>query len=138
MLNLLWTSLWLVPRLYGDHQAKTCCVGSRDIRERARISQSYSRADTRESVQEPIRTSFTRVRRHSVKRGQSCRSRFVLLQFRLHPKSLGVSSYCYTDFSTWTGRPGIYLEDLFVDESKRGAGIGKALFRALGEVAKEK
>ena len=36
-------------------------------------------------------------------------------------------------YSTWRGRAGLYLEDLFVSESCRGIGVGKAL---LGRVAK--
>ena len=42
----------------------------------------------------------------------------------------------FLTYSTWTGRPSLYLEDLFVDETARGRGVGKALFRALaGEAA---
>jgi len=39
---------------------------------------------------------------------------------------LGFALYFFS-FSTFLGRPGIYLEDLFVRESERGRGIGKAL-----------
>lgn len=41
----------------------------------------------------------------------------------------------FLNYSTWTGKPGIYLEDLFVDDAARGLGVGKALFKALGEEA---
>jgi len=41
----------------------------------------------------------------------------------------------FLNYSTWTGRPGIYLEDLFVSEAARGTGAGKALFKALAEEA---
>ncbi|WP_294390774.1 GNAT family N-acetyltransferase [uncultured Sphingomonas sp.] len=41
----------------------------------------------------------------------------------------------FLNYSTWTGRPGIYLEDLFVTEVARGTGAGKALFRALAQEA---
>jgi GNAT superfamily N-acetyltransferase len=41
----------------------------------------------------------------------------------------------FLNYSTWTGRPGIYLEDLFVSEAARGSGAGKALFRALAQEA---
>jgi GNAT superfamily N-acetyltransferase len=37
----------------------------------------------------------------------------------------------FLNFSTWTGRHGIYLEDLFVDPSVRSGGVGRALVRAL-------
>jgi GNAT superfamily N-acetyltransferase len=39
----------------------------------------------------------------------------------------------FHNFSTFLGRPGIYLEDLFVEPAHRGKGIGKAL---LIEIAK--
>jgi len=41
----------------------------------------------------------------------------------------------FFNFSTWTGRHGIYLEDLFVDPEVRGGGIARALFGALGREA---
>lgn len=41
----------------------------------------------------------------------------------------------FQNFSTWTGRPGIYLEDLYVTPDARGAGAGKALLRHLAGIA---
>lgn len=41
----------------------------------------------------------------------------------------------FMNFSTWTGRPGIYLEDLFVRPAARGHGLGKALFAAVAREA---
>jgi GNAT superfamily N-acetyltransferase len=41
----------------------------------------------------------------------------------------------FLNYSTWTGRPGLYLEDLFVAEEARGTGAGRALFRALAAEA---
>ena len=43
---------------------------------------------------------------------------------------LGFALYFRT-FSTFLGRPGIYLEDLYVRESARGRGVGEALLRQL-------
>jgi len=40
----------------------------------------------------------------------------------------------FLSYSTWTGRHGIYLEDLFVREGERRHGYGKALLKALAEV----
>ncbi len=40
----------------------------------------------------------------------------------------------YVTFSTWTGRPGMWLEDLFVRPQARGVGLGKALLQALAAV----
>lgn len=44
----------------------------------------------------------------------------------------------FLTFSTWTGRHGIWLEDLFVDESDRGRGYGTALLASLAGVALER
>jgi GNAT superfamily N-acetyltransferase len=42
----------------------------------------------------------------------------------------------FLTYSTWTGKPTLYLEDLFVEETVRGSGAGIALFRALAAEAK--
>src|SRR5580704_3315807 len=44
----------------------------------------------------------------------------------------------FYNYSTWMGRPGIYLEDLFVLPEFRGRGIGKALLQRVAAVALEK
>lgn len=41
----------------------------------------------------------------------------------------------FRTYSTWTGVPGIYLEDLFVEPAARGSGLGKALLTALARIA---
>lgn len=41
----------------------------------------------------------------------------------------------FHNFSTFLGRPGLYLEDLFVRPSHRGRGIGAALLRELARLA---
>lgn len=43
----------------------------------------------------------------------------------------------YLSFSTWTGRNGIWLEDLFVVPEHRGSGLGKELLRTLARVCAE-
>ncbi|MBB5711756.1 GNAT family N-acetyltransferase [Sphingomonas xinjiangensis] len=41
----------------------------------------------------------------------------------------------FHNFSTWTGRKGLYLEDLYVTPDARGAGVGTALLRHLAGLA---
>lgn len=42
----------------------------------------------------------------------------------------------FYNFSTWLGRPGLYLEDLFVKPEKRGKGYGRALLVELAKIAR--
>ncbi len=44
----------------------------------------------------------------------------------------------FTTFSTFLCKPGLYLEDLFVEPARRGRGIGKALLRHLAALAVER
>ncbi len=44
----------------------------------------------------------------------------------------------YVTFSTWTGRHGLWLEDLFVDPDHRGTGLGRALLARLAQIAVER
>jgi len=44
----------------------------------------------------------------------------------------------FFNFSTFVGRPGLYLEDLFVRPEQRSHGIGRALLRALARIATER
>jgi ribosomal protein S18 acetylase RimI-like enzyme len=53
------------------------------------------------------------------------------------PDYLGVALYYYT-YSTFTGKPTLYLEDIFVPEEYRGRGIGTRLLVELAKIAVEK
>lgn len=53
---------------------------------------------------------------------------------RWEGKDAGFALYFY-NFSTWEGRPGLYLEDLFVRPEFRKHGIGKALLKRLARIA---
>ena len=50
--------------------------------------------------------------------------------------AIGFAVYFY-NYSTWLGKKGIYLEDLYVSESKRKRGAGKALLKYLAQKALE-
>jgi GNAT superfamily N-acetyltransferase len=49
--------------------------------------------------------------------------------------AIGGFALFFMNFSTWTGKPGIYLEDLFVRPALRGHGLGKALLVILAQIA---
>ncbi len=49
----------------------------------------------------------------------------------------GMALFFHT-YSTWRGRPGLYLEDLFVKPKYRGQSMGLSLMRALAGIAKER
>jgi GNAT superfamily N-acetyltransferase len=44
----------------------------------------------------------------------------------------------FTNFSTFLSRPGLYLEDLYVQPAQRGTGLGRALLEHLGRLAAER
>ena len=47
-------------------------------------------------------------------------------------------AFYFFNYSTWLGRPGLYLEDLFIEPELRGLGIGKALLEQVAAIAVEK
>src|SRR5215472_1599617 len=60
----------------------------------------------------------------------------VLLAFE-GESPVGFAVFFY-NFSTWLGRPGLYLEDLFVKPEKRGKGYGRALLIELAKIARDR
>ena len=52
-------------------------------------------------------------------------------------QAVGFAVYFF-NYSTWQGRNGLYLEDLYVDPAHRGSGAGKALLRRLARIALDK
>jgi GNAT superfamily N-acetyltransferase len=52
----------------------------------------------------------------------------------------GVAGFAlwFVNYSTWTGRPGLYLEDLYVTPAVRRSGLGRALLAELARVCVER
>ncbi len=61
----------------------------------------------------------------------------VLLAFEADGEPMGFALF-FQNFSTFLGRPGIYLEDLYVRPDKRGRGLGRELLVRLGRLAVER
>ena len=51
-------------------------------------------------------------------------------------EAVGFGVYFF-NFSTWLGRPGLYLEDLFVKPETRGRGYGRAVLIHLAKIARD-
>ena len=60
----------------------------------------------------------------------------VLLAFK-NETAVGFAVF-FHNFSTWLGRPGLYLEDLFVRPEDRGKGYGRALLIHLAKIARDR
>jgi GNAT superfamily N-acetyltransferase len=59
----------------------------------------------------------------------------VVIAFE-NAEPVGFAVYFF-NFSTWLGRPGLYLEDLFVKPEMRGRGYGRALLVHLAKIARD-
>jgi GNAT superfamily N-acetyltransferase len=55
-----------------------------------------------------------------------------------HEGQLVAFALFFTNFSTFLAKPGLYLEDLYVQPAHRGTGLGKALLERLGRLAAER
>lgn len=70
-------------------------------------------------------------------RDQMTRGAFECLLAERHGAPVGFALF-FHNFSTWRGRRGLYLEDLFVQPAQRGHGIGKRLLSELARIARER
>lgn len=77
-----------------------------------------------------MKATAARIRHHGFGR----RPYFETLICRRGARPVGFALYFFT-YSTFVGRPSLYLEDLFVLPQERGNGAGKALLRALAKIA---
>lgn len=63
--------------------------------------------------------------------------RFEALIAELDGVPVGLALF-FHNYSTWQGRPGLYLEDLYIEEHARGHGLGADLMRELARIAQER
>ncbi|MFO1240307.1 MAG: GNAT family N-acetyltransferase [Sphingomonadaceae bacterium] len=64
--------------------------------------------------------------------GQRPMAEVIIGEINGEPKGFALF---FHNFSTFEGKPGLYLEDLFVDPEARGSGLGKALLSRLARIA---
>lgn len=83
-----------------------------------------------EKLRDQCQATVTDLERHLF--GEKPRAEVVLAEWE--GRVVGFALFFHT-FSTFLAKPGIYLEDLFVEPELRGKGIGKALLRHLARLA---
>lgn len=83
-----------------------------------------------ERLTHEMRATLRDLRRHGFGR----RRYFEALLCRRGGRPIGFALYYFT-YSTFAGRPTLYLEDLFVLPEERGRGAGRALLRVLARIA---
>jgi len=59
---------------------------------------------------------------------------FEALVCEVDGETIGFALF-FHNYSTWTGKRGLWLEDLYVEPSRRGAGHGRALLQELAKIA---
>ena len=82
---------------------------------------------------ETVRTTEADIRAH----GFGPDRHFETLIAERDGRSIGMALF-FPHYSTWEGRPALYLEDLYVEPEHRGTGAGFALMRALARIADER
>lgn len=65
------------------------------------------------------------------------RPAFEALLAEIAGEAVGFALYFHS-FSTWEGRKGLYVEDLFVTEAARGRGVGRRLLAACAAIARKR
>lgn len=83
-----------------------------------------------EHLEHEMKATAARLRRDGIRP----RPYFETLICRRGAKTLGFALYFYS-YSTFAGRPSLFVEDLFVLPEERSKGAGKALLRALARIA---
>ena len=83
-----------------------------------------------EKAEHEVLASVADIERSLFDEGSPARALICLLD----DQPIGFAVYFF-NYSTWQGRKGLYLEDLFVSLEQRGVGAGKQLLRHLAKIA---
>lgn len=82
---------------------------------------------------ETVHTTEQDIREH----GFGPNRRFETLIAEREGAPIGMALF-FPHYSTWEGRPALYLEDLYVEAEHRGSGAGFALMQRLAEIAHQR
>ncbi len=81
---------------------------------------------------EPDAVETTAERLHEALFGGTPEAEALIVELDGAPQAFAL---WYQTFSTWTGRPGLYVEDVFVQPDYRKRGVGRAIFSYLANLA---
>jgi len=81
---------------------------------------------------EPDAVKMTETQLHGALFGDKPRGEALLAETQAGAQGFAI---WYETLSTWTGRPGLYVEDVYVVPEARGAGIGRAIFVHIAKLA---
>ncbi len=83
----------------------------------------------------PDAVKMTEPQLHEALFGPRPRAEALLVEIEGAPQGFAI---WFESFNTWTGKPSLYLEDLFVVPTARSRGIGAAIFAHLAQLAVER
>jgi GNAT superfamily N-acetyltransferase len=90
------------------------------------------------AVFEKDQVEHVRITEADVRRDAFGKSRrFEVLIAEIDRKPVGFALF-FPNYSTWEGKPGLYVEDIFVEESARKSGLGRKLIAAVAKVAQSR
>ncbi|MEE9281273.1 MAG: GNAT family N-acetyltransferase [Myxococcota bacterium] len=72
-----------------------------------------------------------------VRDGFGATPRFEVLIAELDQEPVGFALF-FPNYSTWEGSPGLYVEDVFVEERARGLGLGRRLMAEIAGIARQR
>ncbi|PIR83829.1 GNAT family N-acetyltransferase [Candidatus Kaiserbacteria bacterium CG10_big_fil_rev_8_21_14_0_10_51_14] len=81
--------------------------------------------------------SVTATPEELAKQMESNRPPFECILVEVEGKAVGFALF-FPNYSTWQGKPGMYLEDLYVQPDQRGGGVGKKLLHRLADICRER
>jgi GNAT superfamily N-acetyltransferase len=84
---------------------------------------------------EPDAVKMTEAQLHAALFGAQPRGEALLAET---PAGVQGFAIWYETLNTWTGRPGLYVEDVYVVPEARGLGIGRAIFVHIAKLAVSK
>jgi GNAT superfamily N-acetyltransferase len=121
------------PSRFSDESAGELRIRGAAIADCPLILQFIRELAEYEKLSDKVVATVDDLRKHLF--GETEQARVIIAELDRAP--VGFALF-FSNFSTFLGQPGLYLEDLFVRPAWRGRGIGRALLRAIAQTAQER